>query len=93
MIDDNSGIAYGVSLAVTAIIILGIVWITMAPVVDEFDSLTTDLNTRDSGIFTDRLVDKMNECNQIWSYIVFLFVAVPFVFAIIRAIKRQAYND
>ena len=93
MIDDNSGAAYGVSLAVTAIFILGITWITMAPVVDEFDSLATDLNARDSGIFTDRLVCKMNECNQIWSYIVFLFVAVPFVFAIIRAIRRQAYND
>jgi len=93
MIDNDSGIAYGVSLAVTTIIILGIAWISMAPVVDEFHALVTDLHVNDPDMFTDLLVTKTNDCTNIWHYITFLFVAVPFVFAIVRAIRRQAYND
>jgi len=93
MIDDNSGIAYGVSLAVVTIIILGMAWISMAPVVDEFHALVTDLHADDPGMFTDQLVTKTNDCTNIWHYITFLFVAVPFVFAIVRAIRRQAYSD
>jgi len=93
MIDDNSGIAYGVSLAVTTIIILGIAWISMAPVVDEFHALVTDLHVGNPDMFTDQLVTKTNDCTNIWHYITFLFVAVSFVFVIVRAIRRQAYND
>jgi len=93
MIGDNSGIAYGVALAVTAIIVLGVSWISMSPVVDEFHSLIADLNANDPDMFTDQLVTKTTECTNIWHYITFLFVAVPFIFAIVRAIRRQAYND
>ena len=93
MIDDNSGIAYGVSLAITAILVLGVVWISLAPVIDEFHSLVMGLNANDSTLFPDILVTKITDCANIWGYITFLFVAVPFVFAIVRAIRRQAYND
>lgn len=93
MISDDSGIAYGVTLAVTAIIVLGVAWISMSPVVDELHSLVTELNADDSTMFTDQLVTKMTDCTNIWGYITFLFVAVPFTFAIVRAIRRQAYND
>ena len=93
MISDDSGIAYGVSLAVTAIIVLGVAWISMSPVVDELNTLVADLHAEDSDTYTDQLVTKMTDCTNIWGYITFLFVAVPFTFAIVRAIRRQAYND
>ena len=92
-LDDTSGIAYGVSLAVTAIIVLGVAWISMSPVVDELHSLVVELNAEDSSTYTDQLVTKMTDCTNIWGYIVFLFVAVPFTFAIVRAVRRQAYDD
>lgn len=93
MIDDNSGVAYGVSLAVTAIIVLGVAWISMSPVTDELHSLVVELNADDPAMFTDQLVTKTTDCTNIWGYITFLFVAVPFLFAIVRAIRRQAYDD
>ena len=89
MIGDNSGIAYGVSMAVVAIIVLMVAWISMSPVVDELHSLVVDLNAEDSDIYTDELVTKTTDCTNIWGFITFLFVAVPFVFAIVRAIRRQ----
>ena len=92
MIDDNSGIAYGVSLAVVAIIVLMAAWISMSPVVDELHALVADLNADDPDMFTDQLVAKTTDCTNIWGYITFLFVAVPFIFAIVRAIRRQAYD-
>lgn len=90
MIDDNSGIAYGVSLAVVTILVLGVTWISMSPVVDELQSLVVDLNADDSGMFTDQLVTKTTECADVWGFITVMFVAVPFAFAITRAIRRQA---
>ena len=93
MIDDDSAIAYGVALAITAIIVLGVAWISMAPVIDELHALVIDLNAGNPDIFTDELVTKTEECTDIWKYITFLFVAVPFVYAIVRAIKRQVYDD
>ena len=93
MINDESGAAYGVSLAVVAIIVLMVAWISMSPVTDEMHALVVDLNAEDSTIYTDQLVTKMTDCTNIWGYITFLFVAVPFLFAIVRAIRRQSYDD
>jgi preprotein translocase subunit SecY len=92
MINDDTGIAYGVSLAVVAVIVLGVTWISASPLVDEFNTLIADLHADDPATYTDQLVEKTTECTNIWQYITFLFVAVPVVFAIVRAIRRQAFD-
>lgn len=87
--DSESAIAYGTSLAVVVVILLMWVWITLAPVVDGLRDVTVDLNADSPDMFSDELVSRVNNVYNIWSYIVFSFIAVPFLYVIVRSIRRQ----
>ena len=92
-IKDDDAVAYGVILAFFTIISLGVVWISLSPIVDIFGEVVLDLNAQDSGVFTSTLVAKTVMCADIWGYIMFTFVFVPFIYVIVRSIRRQAYED
>lgn len=92
-LNNEDGIAYGMIIAIFTILSLGVVWISLSPVVDELGSVVVDLNTQDSEVFSDLLVSNIVMCADIWGYIVFTFVFVPFIYVIVRSIRRQAYED
>ena len=93
LLSDNRGIAYGVSLAVVTIFLLMVCWITMAPAVDGLRDVTVDLNAQDSTMFSDELVTRVSTIYDIWGYIVFSFIAVPFLYVIVRAIRQQSLQE
>lgn len=90
---DTSGIAYGVSLAVVTIFMLMGVWITLAPCVDGLRDVTVDANANNPAMFSDDLVLRVNNIYNIWGYIVFSFIAVPFLYVIVRAIRQQSLQE
>jgi hypothetical protein len=90
---DNRGIAYGVSLAVVTIFMLAVCWVTMAPMVDGLRDVTVEANANDPGMFSNDLVSRVNNIYNIWGYIVFSFVAVPFLYVIVRAIRQQSLQE
>lgn len=90
---DTSGIAYGVSLAVVTIFMLMGVWITLAPCVDGLRDVTVGVNADNPAMFSDALVERVNNIYNIWGYIVFSFVAVPFLYVIVRAIRQQSLQE
>lgn len=90
---DRSGIAYGVSLSVVTIFLLIVTWVTLAPAVDGLRDVTVDANANNPAMFSDALVERVNNIYNIWGYIVFSFVAVPFLYVIVRAIRQQSLQE
>jgi len=92
MFTDESGIAYGVSLIVVAMLVLGIGWVCMSPVVDEVKTITDDLNAQDPTIYTDNLVNRINFIYNIWGYLLTIFMAVFLIYIIVHSIRMRAVD-
>jgi hypothetical protein len=65
----------------------------MAPMVDGLRDVTVEANANDPGMFSNDLVSRVNNIYNIWGYIVFSFVAVPFLYVIVRAIRQQSLQE
>jgi len=90
--DNNSGIAYGVSLVVVTMLVLGVGWVSMSPVADEIKTVTDDLNAQNPDIYTDNLVKRVDFIYNIWGYLLTIFMGVFLIFILVRSIRMRAVD-
>lgn len=93
MIEDDSAYAGAIIGLMGTIIISFILIITVLPVLDELKSnFETNLDLDNNDLYTTLVKDRFNMATDLGWKSPFIFIAIGFLYAIIKVIRRQQYT-
>lgn len=87
MLYNNSGTAYALVYIMVTLLVVGVSWIILGLVVDEFDLVATDLVSHD--MWGSKTTDGVNDLKTCWNLVLWLTVGCGFLYAIVSAIRKE----
>lgn len=94
MIKDESGYVGAIIILMGTILISFILVITILPVHDTLKSnFETNLNLDENELYTNLIQDRFTMAGNLGWKAPFIFIAIGFLFAVIKVIRRQQYTQ
>ena len=93
---DNKAVGYldGIVFAMSTIMIAYILFLSILPTQDMLiDNFITTLSLTDNQFYSASLADRLTTANRLGWQAPFVFIAVAFVYAIVKTIRRQKYTE
>ena len=84
---NNDGIAYAMIYVMMGIIVIGTVFVVGGIMVDEYETLSSDLASED--IWAENQNESVTDLIKIWNLVLWLTVGCSFLYGIITAIRKE----
>lgn len=94
MIKDNRAYADAIILVMSTVLMAFIIIICVMPVHDQLkDNYVDQLIASDNQFYTETIQNRLNMAGDLGWKAPFGFIAIGFIYCIIRVIKRQQYTE